>query len=109
WHLVLLALFFGIVRGFFSPAYQSVIPQLVEKGDLPSANSLTELSYQLYCSVGPMLGASCVAFAGPAAAFAFDGLTFLVSALCLVMLRLPVKLSPATTTSGHLPQRGIRP
>jgi MFS family permease len=108
WHLVLLALFFGTVRGFFSPAYQSIIPQLVDKGDLPSANSLTELSYQLYCSVGPMLGASCVAFAGPAAAFALDGFTFLVSALCLAMLRLPVRLSPTTTTSAHLPRRGIR-
>jgi MFS family permease len=108
WHLVLLALFFGIVRGFFSPAYQSLIPQLVEKGDLPSANSLTELSYQLYCSVGPMLGASCVAFAGPATAFAFDGLTFLVSALCLVMLRLPATVSPPTIASEVLPQRGIR-
>ena len=108
WHLVLLALFFGIVRGFFSPAYQSIIPQVVDKGDLSSANSLTELSYQLYCSVGPMLGASCVAFAGPAAAFAFDGFTFIVSALCLVMLRLPVRLSSATTISAHLPRRGIR-
>src|SRR5213082_599338 len=108
WHLVLLALFFGIVRGFFSPAYQSVIPQLVEKGDLPSANSLTELSYQLYCSLDPMLGASCVAFAGPAAAFAFDGLTFLISALCLAMLRLPAVISFPTTAAGHLPQRGIR-
>ncbi len=108
WHLVLLALFFGTVRGFFSPAYQSIIPQLVNKGDLPSANSLTELSYQLYCSLGPMLGASCVVFAGPAAAFAFDGLTFIVSALCLVALRLPVTLSPAPTASAYLPRRGIR-
>src|SRR5207302_4333701 len=103
WHLVLLALFFGIVRGFFSPAYQSVIPQLVEKGDLPSANSLTELSYQLYCSVGPMLGASCVAFAGPAAAFAFDGLTFIASAMCLAALRLPAALSFPVSASAHLP------
>ncbi len=108
WHLVLLALFFGIVRGFFSPAYQSIIPQVVDKGDLSSANSLTELSYQLYCSVGPMLGASFVAFAGSAAAFAFDGLTFIVSAMCLAMLRLPVRLSAATATSANLPQRGIR-
>ncbi len=108
WHLVLLALFFGTVRGFFSPAYQSIIPQLVEKGDLSSANSLTELSYQLYCSLGPMLGASCVAFAGPAAAFAFDGLTFIVSAMCLAALRLPAALSFLVTASAHLPRRGIR-
>jgi MFS family permease len=108
WHLVLLALFFGIVRGFFSPAYQSIIPQLVNKVDLSSANSLTELSYQLYCSVGPMLGASFVAFAGSAAAFAFDGFTFILSALCLTILRLPVRLSPATATSAYSPRRGIR-
>ena len=107
WHLVLLALFFGTVRGFFSPAYQSIIPQLVDKGDLASANSLTELSYQLYCSLGPMLSASCVAFAGSAAAFAFDGLTFIVSALCLAALRLPARLSLPATASGHLPRRGI--
>ncbi len=93
WHLVLLALFFGTVRGFFSPAYQSIIPQLVEKRDQPSANSLTELSYQLYCSIGPMFGATCVALAGPASAFAFDGLTFIVSALCLATLRLPAALA----------------
>ncbi|OLE34309.1 MAG: hypothetical protein AUG45_04875 [Ktedonobacter sp. 13_1_20CM_3_54_15] len=108
WHLILLALFFGTVRGFFSPAYQSIIPQLVGKGDLASANSLTELSYQFYCSLGPMLGASCVAFAGPAAAFAFDGLTFLVSALCLITQRLPVPLCPATMASAQLPRQGIR-
>src|SRR5436305_8967749 len=108
WHLVLLALFFGTVRGFFSPAYQSIIPQLVDKGDLASANSLTELSYQLYCSLGPMLSASCVAFAGSAAAFAFDGLTFIVSALCLLVLRLPAAVSPPTMSSADRKWRGIR-
>jgi len=109
WHLVLLALFFGIVRGFFSPAYQSIVPQLVNKGDLSSANSLTELSYQLYCSMGPLLGASFVAFAGSAAAFAFDGFTFIVSGLCLAILRLSGTLSPpATATSTHAQRRGIR-
>ena len=108
WHLVLLALFFGTVRGFFSPAYQSIIPQLVEKRDLSSANSLTELSYQLYCSIGPMVGASCVALAGPAAAFAFDGLTFIVSAVCLATLRLPTALALPATASAQMPRRGVR-
>ncbi len=55
-----------------------------------------------------MLGASCVAFAGPAAAFAFDGLTFIVSALCLVALRLPVTLCPPIMASVNLPRLGIR-
>lgn len=37
WHLVLLALFFGTVCGFFMPAYQSIIPQLVDKEHPASA------------------------------------------------------------------------
>ena len=44
WHLVLLSLCFGTVRGFFMPAYQSIIPQLVEKDELASANS--QLGYR---------------------------------------------------------------
>lgn len=108
WHLVLLALFFGTVRGFFAPAYQSIVPQLVEKEDLASANSLTELSYQLYASLGPLLGAGCVALVGSAGAFAFDGLTFIASALCLVALRLPSTALSQATTAGARPRKGMR-
>src|SRR5712692_5513031 len=90
WHLAILSLLFGIVDGFFTPAYQSIPPQLVEKDDLTSANALNELSGHLSWLVGPLIGATLVALVGSATAFAFDGLTFIVSALCLFMLRLPV-------------------
>ncbi|MHB8595776.1 MAG: MFS transporter [Ktedonobacteraceae bacterium] len=90
WHLMVLSLFFGLVSGFFYPAYQAIPPQLVEKDALPSANAMTQLSAQMGQFFGPLLGAGCVALAGPASAFAFDGLTFLISALCLLILRLPV-------------------
>src|SRR5262249_42245233 len=89
WHLVVLALFFGIVEGFFSPAYRALPPQLVKMEDLTSANALTGLSGQLNDLIGPVIGAGLVSLAGPASAFAFDGLTFVFSALCLFALRLP--------------------
>jgi DHA3 family tetracycline resistance protein-like MFS transporter len=106
WHLVILSLFFGTVRGFFMPAYQSIIPQLVEKDKLASANALTELSYQFYALLGPLVGVGCVALAGTAAAFGFDGLTFLVSALCLLLLRLPA--SSQAVASASLAKHGLR-
>ena len=90
WHLVILALLFGIADGFFMPAYQAIPPQLVAVEALPSANALTGLSRQLGQLAGPALGATLVALAGPASAFAFDGLTFVVSATCLFIMRLPV-------------------
>ena len=89
WHLVALALLFGLVSAFFMPAYQSIPPQLLEGELLNSANALTGLSRQVGLLLGPGIGAALVAASNPASAFAFDGLTFVVSALCLLLLRLP--------------------
>jgi MFS family permease len=108
WHLIVLSLFFGIVRGFFLPAYQSIVPQLVEKKDLTSANGLSELSYQLYQSLGPLLGAACIVLAGPAGAFGFDGLTFILSALCLVAVRLVPSTLDAPLLSAPERRPGVR-
>lgn len=100
WHLVTLAFCFGIVQGFFLPAYQAIRPQLVERESLPSANALTGLSLYSSQLLGPVLGAGFVALAGPMSAFVFDGLTFVVSAFCLLALRLPPSL-PGTQIAPH--------
>src|SRR6266516_4980417 len=72
WHLVALALFFGIVDGFFGPAYQAIIPQLVEKTALPSANALTGISQKAGFIFGSVLAAGSITLlAAPASAFAF--------------------------------------
>lgn len=91
WHLIVLSLLFGVAKGFFYPAYRSIPPQLVVKESLPSANGLVSLSEQIGDLVGPLLGAFCVVLAGPISGFAFDGLTFIVSALCLAWIRYPGK------------------
>lgn len=89
WHLLVLSVVFGVADGFFMPAYQSIAPELVAVDTLPSANSLTGLSRQLSVLLGPLIGAALVATTGVQAAFAFDGLTFVASALCLLTMRLP--------------------
>ncbi len=90
WHLIVLALIFGIVGAFFGPAFRAIPPQLVLLEDLPSANSLTELTGQVGTLVGPLLGAVLVAISSPASAFGFDGLTFVASALSLFFIRIPL-------------------
>ncbi len=94
WHLVALAFLFGIVDSLFLPTMQAIPPQLVEKEQLTSANALTTLSQRISLIVGPLLGAGFVAATGPAGAFAFDGLTFIFSVLCLLAIRLPAKVQP---------------
>jgi MFS family permease len=100
WHLVALALLFGVADGFFLPTYQAIPPQLVETELLPSANALTGLSQQFGMLLGPLLGAGFVALAGPASAFAFDGLTFVISACCLLAMGL-------SGVSGKLASRAL--
>lgn len=92
WHLVALAPLFGIVSSFFDPAYQAIMPQLVEADALASANSLNIVSRNVGFLLGPMLGAGSITLIGPASAFAFDGLTFFVSAIFLIAIRLSASL-----------------
>ncbi len=92
WQLILLALLFGIADSFFTPAYRSFIPQLVERENLSSANALTALSKQISQSAGPAVGAFCLSLGGVAFAFGLDGLSFIVSAACLFALGIPLVL-----------------
>lgn len=101
WHLILLALLFGAVSAFFLPAYQSIPPQLLEGELLSSANALTGMSRQIGTLLGPALGAGLVAAGSPSSAFAFDGFTFIVSAICLLFVRLPA--------GAGLPKRSVDP
>jgi len=107
WHLIVLSLFFGLVDGFFLPAYQSIPPQLVTKEDLPSANALNELGRNLSFLLGPLIGAGLVALVGPASAFGFDGLTFIASAIFLLAMRLPAPSAPVITALAAEPAPSI--
>lgn len=89
WHLVVLSLLFGVARGFFHPAYRAIPPQLTAKEALSSANGLISLSEQMGDLVGPLIGAFCVVIAGPISGFFFDGVTFVISAICLFWMRIP--------------------
>jgi MFS family permease len=89
WHLVVLAILFGFVKGFFAPAYQAFLPQLATREDLSSVNALTSLSRQATLILGPPLAVTLIGVGGPAFSFGFDGLTFVISVFCLLLLRLP--------------------
>lgn len=101
WHLLALAFLFGLAEAFFRPAYQSIAPELVPVGDLPSANALTSLSRNVSTLIGPAIGAALVGLSSTSLAFAFDGLTFIASAVCLwLMGSQPVGMGAyAATTS----------
>jgi MFS family permease len=89
WHLVALGACFGVAGAFFLPAYRAMPPLVAPREALSSANALVELSGQLGLLIGPLLGAALVAVTGPAAAFALDSASFVVSAVSLLAIRMP--------------------
>jgi MFS family permease len=85
-HIYIVSLLFGIVGAFFGPAYRAIVPEIVPRELLASANGLTTLSLQLADVAGPALGALVVSTSGSPAAFTLDSLSFVISAICLAPL-----------------------
>lgn len=110
WHLFALAILFGLARSFFNPAYSAITPELVESDHLASANALTTLSVQCGKLLGPVLGATFIAVGGGSAAmaFAFDGLTFLISVCSLFAIGRLNFAFTQTASVQERPSTGIR-
>jgi len=103
WHVYIASALFGLADAFFYPAYSASIPQIVPPESLPSANSLTGLSFQITGVVGPAIGAGLVALGGTPAAFGLDSLSFFLSAACLApLVRIALPRPAETVARGPL-------
>ena len=106
WQLFVLALLFGLARAFFGPAYRAITPELVAREHFASANALTSLSIHLGNFLGPILGASFLALGAgsTSTAFAFDGLTFVISVCSLLAIRaMPMVAGQQSDTDERKP------
>jgi len=107
WHILLLSFTTGVAQAFGGPAYQSLIPSLVDKKDLPNAVALNSIQFNVARVVGPLLfGATLVVFAkwgysepqAMNACFALNALSFVVVINTLMMLH--VKHIPPAASKG---------
>jgi MFS family permease len=89
WHIVLLAMVYSFAAGFFMPASGALVPQTVSVQRLQQANALMGLSRSVTQVAGPAVGGLLVAAIGPGWVFAIDAATFVVSAISLVLMRVP--------------------
>jgi len=103
WHILLLSFTTGLAQAFGGPAYQALIPSLVDKKDLPNAVALNSIQFNIARVLGPLaFGATIALFArwgysdpqAMAACFALNALSFLVVIWALMSLH--VKHIPST-------------
>lgn len=86
--LVGMAVAAGAVQSFGRPASMSLIPRIVEEGELLAGNSFMGVAEQSAIVFGPLAGSLAINAWGIRAAFIFDAATFAVGALSVLPLRL---------------------
>jgi hypothetical protein len=108
WHILLLSFVTGIAQSFGGPAYQSLIPSLVDKKDLPNAVALNSIQIQRRArdrtdavQPHPRRRSRKAGYSDPQAmnaCFALNALSFVVVINTLMMLRVkhipPAKSGP---------------
>jgi MFS family permease len=88
----------------FGPALGAMLPKVVDEDELAAANALTSTVEHVALIVGPAIGALLLLLGSAAAAFAANGLTFLLSALATSR----VKTRMLATSSESEEIQGIR-
>ncbi len=96
------ALAFGLADAFYFPAQSAIVPQLLSEDQLQAGNTFVQGTAQLSGFLGPVLAGVLIAILGHAAtadmnpgtqgigiAFSLDTLSFVVSLLCLTLMRVP--------------------
>jgi MFS family permease len=97
--LLMFTFIIGSGSVFITPAYQSLVPELVPREDVPSAVQLNSINVNIARAVGPAIAGVVIAHFGVGADFALNAGTFLVYALVVAFWRPPANLTP------QLPER----
>ncbi len=90
WHILIVAASFGAGTAFFGPAFDAIVPQLVPSADLNQANSLDQFIRPAAARmIGPALGGWAIAMwsGHPGPAFLIDAGTFVLSIVCVALMR----------------------
>jgi MFS family permease len=89
------------VKQFFLPAKVATIPETVTESQLVSANSIDQATMTLMGFFGFAIAGLLIGLVGEQAAFVIDGVTFLISAVFIWLMRLPISTKESA-------KRGVR-
>ncbi|MGX1541832.1 MFS transporter [Streptomyces adustus] len=87
WEICLIGFVNGVAAAVFQPGVASTVPRLA--ADVQGANGAIRVAESAAQLAGPALAGLLVGFSSPGAVFAVHAATYAVSALCLLLLRLP--------------------
>jgi MFS family permease len=87
WIILTLSFVVGLAQSFGGPAYQALIPTLVDRPDLQNAVAMNAIQFNLARVVGPVLAGIAFYKLGAAACFGLNGLSFFAPVAALLLLK----------------------
>ena len=91
---------YGVGAAFFTPAFESIVPTIVDPGELAQANALDQFVRPIALRlIGPALGGWLIGYVGVGPAFAIDAASFVVSAFTVLGLRRVAAAAPAPAST----------
>lgn len=102
WEILILSFIVGCAQAFGGPAYQALIPSLVDAKDMPNAIALNSIQFNLARVIGPVLGGVALQKLGASWCFSLNGVSFIAVIASLVSLKkreLPKQSGASVLTS----------
>ena len=99
WLLYTLTALQFAISGFFFPARNAMLPDIVGQEAIGTANALSSATWSVMLSLGTAIGGLVAGWLGVYTAFALDALTFFISALLLLKVQYAWN-GPAEATTG---------
>jgi len=100
WQILCLSFVSGFAQAFGGPAYQALIPNLVEREDMPNAIALNSIQFNLAVTVGPALAGQVLAKYGEAWCFGLNTVSFIAPIIALSIIT--TRFLPQKTTDSML-------
>ena len=108
WQILSLSFVAGVAQSFGGPAYQALIPTLVDREDMPNAIALNSIQFNLAVTVGPALAGITLARLGEKWCFGLNTMSFLAPVVSLLIIS--ARFVPETTKESMFNslKQGIR-
>jgi predicted MFS family arabinose efflux permease len=98
WHILCLSFVSGLAQSFGGPAYQALIPTLVDREDMPNAIALNSIQFNTAVTIGPALAGQALAKLGEKWCFGLNAISFLAPVISLSIIS--ARFLPQTTTES---------
>jgi len=108
WHLYLLSITFGIADSFFHPAFNALIPRVVDKDKLEAGNAILRGTHELSFLIGSAPAGLLISAIGIDLAFGIDSVSFILAAIILSMMTSTKGKTVFSADELHISTKPIR-